>query len=90
MVGYGRCVVYNPQHSLLAQDREVMKDATPICRSTVKWRCWITLASRWREIVGSLSEVNVNINVLRYEPIPTNKDAAEAFDEAVAAWVEAQ
>lgn len=37
-----------------------------------------------------MSEVNVNINVLRYEPIPTNKDAAEAFDEAVAAWVEAQ
>jgi len=35
-------------------------------------------------------DIHVNIVVLRYEPIPTNKDAAEAFDEAVAAWVEAQ
>jgi len=32
----------------------------------------------------------VNVGVLRYEPLPTNNDAAEAFDEAVTAWVQAQ
>jgi len=32
----------------------------------------------------------VNVDVLRYESLPTNNDAAEAFDEAVTAWVQAQ
>ena len=34
--------------------------------------------------------VNDNVCVLRYEALPPNKAAAEAFDEAVTAWTQAE